>query len=49
MCRRSQSNASYLCGMVDLKRGLAFSIEVAVALNLVEFADDDLPTRNLAC
>jgi hypothetical protein len=41
--RRSQLDASYLCGMVDLKGGLAFCIEVAVALNLVKFADNNLP------
>jgi hypothetical protein len=29
--------------MVDLKGGLAFCIEVAVALNLVKFADNNLP------
>jgi hypothetical protein len=34
-----------LCGMIDLERGLAFRVKVAVGLQLVELADDNLVER----
>lgn len=33
---------AYLCGMVDLKRSLAFRVEIAVIFERVKFTDDDL-------
>jgi hypothetical protein len=39
----------YLCGMIDLVRGLAFRIEVAVALQLVEFTDNNLAAIPCQC
>lgn len=36
--------ATYLCGMIDLERSLTLGVKVPVALHLVEFTDNDLPT-----
>lgn len=33
----------YLCNVIHLKRGLALRVEVAVALELIKFTDNDLP------
>lgn len=33
----------YLCSVIHLKGGLALRVEVAVALELIKFTDNDLP------
>jgi hypothetical protein len=41
----SWSAETYLCGMVDLERGLALRVEVAVVFELVKPTNNDLPRK----
>ena len=45
MYQPSWSGETYLCGVVDLKRGLALRVEVAVVFELVKFTNNDLPSK----
>jgi hypothetical protein len=42
------SDETYLCGVVDLERGLALRVEVAVILELVKFTNNDLPNKSVS-
>lgn len=48
MYHPSWSDETYLCGVVDLERGLALRVEVAVVFELVKSTNDDLPSKSVS-
>lgn len=46
--RPSWSDETYLCGVVDLERGLAFRVKVAIVFELVKSTNNDLPSENVS-
>lgn len=48
MCRPSWSDETYLCGVVDLERGLALRVEVAVVFEHVKSANYDLSSKSVS-
>lgn len=48
MYHPSWSDETYLCCVIDLERGLALRVEVAVVFELIKSTNDDLPSKSVS-